>query len=208
MNNKPFISIHQEARIDTTARIGVESEQRLRGSAMDNSKSSNIIIGRNVLIGGFASIYEGVIVGEDSIIEDQSRIGPFSQIGSGCRVCYQAHISDNVSIGDNCVIASFICDDSVVEDNCRIFGSLVHEQSQPHKGWWDITEAAPKVKKGTVIGWGAIIIGGITIGENSYIAAGAIITKDIPENSIVTGVNKISQKEKWSGKKLTQWIKK
>jgi serine O-acetyltransferase len=46
-----------------------------------------------------------------------------------------------------------------------------------------------------LLGAGALIMGSITIGANTTIAAGAIVTKDIPENSIVTGVNLITKKD-------------
>lgn len=48
-------------------------------------------------------------------------------------------------------------------------------------------EGAPVIKKNVAIGPGAIIIGNITVGENSVVAAGAIVVKDVPPNTIVGG---------------------
>jgi acetyltransferase-like isoleucine patch superfamily enzyme len=44
------------------------------------------------------------------------------------------------------------------------------------------------IKKGAWIGVGATILAGVTIGENSIVAAGAIVTKDVPDNTIVGGI--------------------
>jgi acetyltransferase-like isoleucine patch superfamily enzyme len=44
------------------------------------------------------------------------------------------------------------------------------------------------LKKESYIGTGAIILGGVTIGENSIVGAGAVVTKDVLENSTVAGV--------------------
>jgi serine O-acetyltransferase len=53
----------------------------------------------------------------------------------------------------------------------------------------------PIICKNVVIADGAKILGPIIIGENSFVAAGAIITKDIPANSIAYGVNKFKAKD-------------
>lgn len=46
----------------------------------------------------------------------------------------------------------------------------------------------PVIKKNVQIGAGAVILGGITVGENSTIGANSVVTKDVPANSIVAGV--------------------
>jgi acetyltransferase-like isoleucine patch superfamily enzyme len=45
-----------------------------------------------------------------------------------------------------------------------------------------------RVKKGASIGSGAVILCGVTIGENALIGAGAVVTKDVPDNAVVAGV--------------------
>jgi serine O-acetyltransferase len=60
-------------------------------------------------------------------------------------------------------------------------------------GEWE-NIGCPIICENVVIGDGAKILGPIIIGENSVVAAGAIITKDIPANSIIYGVNKFKPK--------------
>jgi acetyltransferase-like isoleucine patch superfamily enzyme len=47
---------------------------------------------------------------------------------------------------------------------------------------------APVIEKGVLIGVGAIIVGPVIVGENATIAAGAVVTKDVPPNTTVAGV--------------------
>ena len=44
------------------------------------------------------------------------------------------------------------------------------------------------IKKNAWIGAGAIILHGVTVGENSVVAAGSVVTKDVPDNTVVAGI--------------------
>ncbi len=50
-----------------------------------------------------------------------------------------------------------------------------------------------------VIGFDALVIGPVKIGSNSYVCAGAIVSKNVPPNSVVYGVNKIVSYKSWNG---------
>lgn len=51
------------------------------------------------------------------------------------------------------------------------------------------------IKKGTILGAGCAILGSVTIGENVVVGANSVVTIDVPDNSIVVGVNKIKAKK-------------
>ena len=57
------------------------------------------------------------------------------------------------------------------------------------------------VKKGASIGSSATILGGIVIGENAIIGAGAVVTKDVPDSAVVTGVPARVMKKLTMGKR-------
>lgn len=86
------------------------------------------------------------------------------------------------------MVAGFVCDGSMIGNHALVMGTLVHEFTRPHlpRG---LIEPAPKIEDRAVVGFGATIVGGVTIGNNSYVAAGAVVTKDVPPKSIVMGVN-------------------
>lgn len=85
-------------------------------------------------------------------------------------------------------------------------GELVHEYTRPHQDWWEVDEAPPVIGADTVVGSGARVIGGVTIASRSYVAAGAIVTKDVPTGHVVTGVNVHTPAERWRGRRLQDLI--
>ncbi|MDE6597592.1 MAG: sugar O-acetyltransferase [Clostridia bacterium] len=92
-------------------------------------------------------------------------------INSGC--CFQdqggIEIGDNVLIGQQVVIAT-----------------LNHELAPENRA--DMLPAPVKIGNGVWIGAHATVLPGITIGNGAVVAAGAVVTKDVPENTVVGGV--------------------
>jgi len=161
------------------------------------------IIGANCRIASHIVIYEGTKIGDNVSIDDFCRIGFDCIIGSRTRLLYAAFVMDRVLIGKDCVITGFICDGAVIGNHAVVMGRLVHELTRPHLPW-GLIEPAPKIEDRAVVGFGSIIVGGVTIGHNSYVAAGAVVTKDVPPKSVVVGVNRFIPCNEWRGKKLSQ----
>jgi len=120
-------------------------------------------------------------------IETGTRIGPFVEIQSGVRV------------GENCKISShsFLCSGVTVEDSVFIGHGVMFTNDlypravnpdgslQTAKDW---TCLPTRVRKGCSIGSNATILCGISIGERALVGAGAVVTKDVPDYAIVSGV--------------------
>ncbi|MGC2546298.1 MAG: acyltransferase, partial [Silvibacterium sp.] len=133
----------------------------------------------NVRLSRFINLY-GCEVG------DETKIGAFVEI------------QKNATVGKRCKISShtFVCEGVVIEDNVFIgHGVMFINDSYPRATTPDgsqQTEADWKVertvvKKGASIGSGATILSRISIGESAIVGAGAVVTKDVPPNSIVAG---------------------
>ncbi len=141
-----------------------------------------LLVGANVFIGSHAIISSGCTIEDKTIIEHQCFIGEESIIGEDSFIRYQSQIYQRVKIGRNCVIGGFLCNDSIIENNVHFFGKTIHVYlNRKSEG----RDPAPVIKKGAFIGQNALIVGGVTIGKESVIKAGAIILKSVPENSIV-----------------------
>jgi serine O-acetyltransferase len=89
------------------------------------------------------------------------------------------------------VVASKICENVVIYQNVTIGSNMRYNKN--NKEWENI--GSPIICKNVVIADGAKILGQIIIGENSVVGAGAIITKDMPANSIIYGVNQFKPKD-------------
>lgn len=152
------------------------------------SEPEPLTIGDSCRIASHSIIGEGTSLGPGVVLEEYSRVGYGCDIGAGTRVMYQAQVCDRVTIGSNSRVGGFLGDASAVGRHVSIFGSLVHDYRAPHGGW-DIHELSPVIRDRSVIGMGAVVIGGVTVGPNSYVAAGAIVTRDVPPQTMVTGLN-------------------
>jgi len=140
---------------------------------------SNVRLGKDVRLSKFINLY-GCEIG------DETKIGAFVEI------------QKNTSVGKRCKISShtFICEGVTIEDNVFIgHGVMFINDSYPRAtaaGGELQTEADWKVektiiKKGASIGSGATILANLCVGENAIVGAAAVVTKDVPPNTIVAG---------------------
>lgn len=147
---------------------------------MEKKNINNVKLGKDVKIFDFVNLY-------GCSIDDNSKVGTFVEI------------QKNASIGKNCKISShtFICEGVHVEDNVFIGHNVTfindkyprsanEDGSMQTEADWKVVETF--VKKGASIGSSSTILCGINIGENAIVGAGAVVTKDVPANSIVAGV--------------------
>ena len=132
---------------------------------------------------------QDVDVGEDTIVREFVNLYGCT-IGKGCKIAAYVEIQRGVKIGDRCKIEAFafIPTGVTIEDEVFIgpHACFTNDKVPKAVGDWEVTPTL--VKKGASIGANATIICGVTIGENALVAAGAVVTKDVPANAIVGGV--------------------
>ncbi len=148
--------------------------------------SSGSNIGENCHIRAFTTIYENteladrVETGTNVVIREQCKINSGSIIGSGTIV------DGDVIIGKNTRIQSlnFIPPKIEIGDNVFIGPSVRFANDR-----YPVSNRLIKttVKDDAIIGISAIILPGIIIGERAVIAAGAIVTKDVPDDMVMMG---------------------
>lgn len=140
----------------------------------------DVKLGKNVKIFGYVNIY-GCEIGDDSKvgcfveIQKNAKIGKNVKVSSHTFICEGVTIEDNVFIGHN---VSFINDKYPRSTN--LDGSLQTETD------WKVIPTL--VKHGASVGTSSTILCGVTIGENSVIGAGSVVTKDVPANTVAAGV--------------------
>jgi len=142
-------------------------------------------------------IIEDVKKGENVIIHDLVNLYG-CEIGDNTKIASFVEIRRTVKIGKNCKIEpfTFIPKGVIIEDEVFIgphvtftndkYPKATTESGELKKNEdWKISKIV--VKGRASIGAGAVILPGVTIGENSIIGAGAVVTKDVPPNKIVIG---------------------
>lgn len=117
-------------------------------------------------------------------------IFPMCKIGENCNICANVLIENNVEIGNNVTIKCGVqvWDGITLEDNVMIGSNVTFTNDMfprsKNKEW---TQLKTRVCKGATIGAGSVILPGLTIGENAFIAAGSVVTKDVPAGELWMG---------------------
>jgi acetyltransferase-like isoleucine patch superfamily enzyme len=139
----------------------------------------DVKLGKNVRIFSFTNLY-GCEIGDDV------KIGTFVEIQKG------------VKIGNRCKISShtFVCEGVTLEDDVFVGHHVVFTNDR----YPQATNAAGQlkteadwvclptlVKRGAAIGSGAVLLCGITIGEQALVGAGSVVTKDVAPGAVVAG---------------------
>ncbi|YCO03458.1 WxcM-like domain-containing protein [Vibrio sp. VNB-15] len=115
---------------------------------------------------------------------------PNARIGSEVNICSNCLIENDVIIGNRVTIKSGvqIWDGIKIEDDVFVGPNVTFTNDKyPRSKEYPEEFAKTVIKKGASIGANATILPGITIAENAMVAAGAVVTRDVPENAIVRG---------------------
>ncbi len=141
--------------------------------------SQDVKLGKDVVVHAFVNLY-GCEVGDGSRIGTFVEIQKNSLIGKRCKIQSHTFICEGVTIEDEVMVAHGVMFINDIEPNAvNQSGGLQTEDD------WNC--APTLVKKGASIGSNATILGGITIGEGALVGAGAVVTKDVPDRSVVVG---------------------
>ncbi len=126
---------------------------------------------------GVISKFFAMIIHNGTVKKTGCEVYPQALIGNGLYIphCVGIVVGNTTEIGDNCVLFPNV-----------VFGAAYHPNTENPQG-----RRHPKVGNNCVFGANSSIIGKITIGNNVSIGAGSVITKDVPDNAIVVGVNRI-----------------
>lgn len=144
-------------------------------------------------------VHESSYVDEDVIIGEGTKIWHFchiqrgARIGKNCSFGQNVNISNNVVIGDGCKIQNNVSiyegveleDDVFCGPSCVFTNDLTPRAKYP-KG--RVGYLKTLVKEGASIGANATIVCGHTIGKCAMVAAGAVVTKDVPDYALVVGI--------------------
>jgi len=132
------------------------------------------VLADQVFVGDLASIREEVSIGQRTIIGKGATVENRTAIGARCKIETNAYITAISRIEDDCFIAPEV---TLTNDN---FLGRTEERKKRFRG---VT-----LKRGARIGANATVLPGLTIGEDALLAAGSVLTKDLPPGKIFLGV--------------------
>ncbi|MBP5405945.1 N-acetyltransferase [bacterium] len=134
----------------------------------------NVSIGKNTKIWCFSHILRNASIGERCNIGQNCMIGANVRIGSGVKIQNNVSVYESVEIEDDVFLGPSMVFTNVI--NPRAFIERKHEFRRT------------LVKKGASIGANATVVCGVTIGKYSFIGAGSVVSKDVPDFALAYGV--------------------
>lgn len=142
------------------------------------------------------SVYvdEGAAIGEGTSIWHFSHIMPKVKIGRGCKLGQNVFVANGSVLGDNVKVQNnvSIYEGVILENDVFCGPSMVFTNVKTPRSAFPRNTSddylITRVKRGASIGANATIVCGVTIGEWAFIAAGAVVNRDVPAYALVGGV--------------------
>jgi acetyltransferase-like isoleucine patch superfamily enzyme len=137
-----------------------------------------------VVVAG-ARIGSGAVVGDQAHVRERAVIGEGTVVGRGSQVDADVRVGDRVKIQTGCYITGF----SELEDDVFVGPGVTltnddamgrHHPEQRLRG--------AILRRACRVGGGVVIVPGVEVGEEAYVAAGAVVTRDVPPRAVVMGV--------------------
>lgn len=138
----------------------------------------NVVIRSGCVIYGSAEIAAFAEVAHHSVVREGAMIGPYSRLLPGVSV------RTGATVGRGCRIAGVVGDRAIIGDYVTMFGVLAHSYSVAVGGH---AEPAPVLERGVCVGRGACVVGKVTVGEFAFVAANALVARDVPPYGVVAG---------------------
>ena len=128
---------------------------------------ARVIVGDQACVRERCAIGDDVVIGRGSLVENDTTIGALTKIQADAYITAYSTLEEHVFIAP-CVVTT---NDNFMGRTERRHGLV--------KG--------PTIRRGARIGGGAILCPGIEVGEEAFVGAGAVVTKDVPPRTVVVG---------------------
>jgi acetyltransferase-like isoleucine patch superfamily enzyme len=130
-------------------------------------------IGANCIVGDQSCIRERVTMEDDCVLGRGSLIENDTTVGAGSRIQAEAYVTAYSTLEEDVFIAP-----CVVTTNDNYMGRTERRKAEMR---------GPTIRRSARVGGGAILCPGVEIGEEAFVGAGAVVTKDVPPGTVVVG---------------------
>ncbi|MEM2599737.1 MAG: DapH/DapD/GlmU-related protein [Thermoproteota archaeon] len=170
-SKRSFSSLREMPR-DLTVLDELSSGAKIGSKCLIRSGSvvyEDVVIGRSLVTGHNILIREGSRIGENCLIGTGSMLDGSVSIGNNVRIQSGVYLPHGTVVGENVFIGPYAC---ITNDRYPVSGRLT----------------PVVIGNGCVIGANSTLISGVRVGDNSVVAAGSVVTRDVPPNTVVLGV--------------------
>lgn len=178
----PRARVGPGARIDPGVLVGYRPERPVADLALT--------IGSGARLRSGTVIYAGSRIGRDfetghgTVIREENEIGDGVQVWSHATVDYGCRLGNGVRLHAGVYVAQY----SVIEDGAFVGpGAVLLNDPHPGCAFSRQCMRGPVVRRGAVIGGGAVVLPMVTVGARALVGAGAVVTRDVPPGAVVRG---------------------
>jgi len=178
--------IEDNAVLGKQSRPGPTSTLKVAGDFPGLVVGDNCIIGSGAVIFAGSTIGASTSIGDLAVVRERCHIGDFVTIG--CRVA----VENDVSVGSYTKIqtGAYITAHVVLEE--RVFIAPMVTTTNDNTMGRGVNRfnkiKGARVKRGARVGGASLLLPGITIGREAFVAAGSVVTKDVPDGKLVMGI--------------------
>lgn len=185
------VVIGDDVRVDDHAVLGKLPMRAASSATTKDAQFPPLEVGSGSIVGTGVVLYRGLKLGRKCLVADYATVreevtvGDRTIVGRGVTIENECTIGRFVKLETECYITAY----SVVED--RVF--IAPGVTTSNDNYVGRTEARKKafkgvtVKRGGRIGAGSVILPGKVIGEDALVAAGSVVTRDVPARKVVMG---------------------
>ena len=190
-----YVVVHEGSAIGDGCAIGdhavlgkrpqLARHSSARGEAGRLHLGAGVSVGTAAVVFAGARIADGAILGDQCFVRERSSVGEGSVIGRGSVVDNDVVVGARVRVQSNVYLTAF----TTVEDDVFVGPGVVttnddtmarHAPGEPLRG--------ALLRRACRIGAAAVLTPGVEVGEEAFVAAGALVTRDVPARAVVMGV--------------------
>lgn len=176
-------AIEDHAVLGKRPRLARHSSARGEVAALE--LGAGVSVGTGAVLFAGASIAAEAILGDQSFIRERSTIGAGSVIGRGSVVDNDVQIGARVRVQTSVYLTAF----TVIEDDVFVGpGVTTTNDNTMSRHAADAPLRGATLRRACRVGGGVVMTPGVEIGEEAFIAAGAVVTRDVPPRAVVIGV--------------------
>ena len=191
------VVVHAGTRIGAGARlqdgcvIGKPVALGSRSSATGGGNPGPAAIGAGTTVGAGAVVVAGATIGAGCVIADQAHVRERTDIGDESVVGRSASVENDVRVGARVRMqtGAYVTAWSLVEDDVFIApGAILTNDPTAGRRPADVELRGATLRRECRIGAAAVLLPGVEVGAGAFVAAGAVVTRDVPPGALVMGV--------------------
>lgn len=186
----PGVELGAGCRVDDLAVLGKRARLAPHSKA-PQEHGDRLLVGVGATIGAGAIVFSGARIGAGAIVADQAHVregavvGERTVIGRGTGVGVGTRVGDRVRVQSNVHLTSGV----VVEDDVFVGPGVITTNDQTMARYAPGTRSSGAViRRASRVGGASVLVPDVEVGEEAFVAAGAVVTHDLPQRAIAMGV--------------------